>query len=108
MERERERERQQERERQNERKRRNGWCGVVIEPAESVKPSEYSRCINSTHTHTHTHALTVCCSLFLSLSLFTFSHLADAFIQSDLHMCDLQCIHILHLHTDGTLHIRSN
>ena len=24
----------------------------------------------------------------------TFSHLADAFIQSDLHMCDLQCIHI--------------
>src|SRR4029434_8266441 len=23
-------------------------------------------------------------------------HLADAFIQSDLHMCDLQCIHILH------------
>src|SRR4029434_3985762 len=29
---------------------------------------------------------------------FTFSHLADAFIQSDLHMCDLQCIHILHLH----------
>src|SRR4029434_5430203 len=26
---------------------------------------------------------------------FTFSHLADAFIQSDLHMCDLQCIHIL-------------
>src|SRR4029434_6430253 len=27
---------------------------------------------------------------------FTFSHLADAFIQSDLHMCDLQCIHILH------------
>ena len=25
-------------------------------------------------------------------------HLADAFIQSDLHMCDLQCIHILHLH----------
>src|SRR4029434_2423300 len=30
------------------------------------------------------------------LSYFTFSHLADAFIQSDLHMCDLQCIHILH------------
>src|SRR4029434_3302552 len=29
---------------------------------------------------------------------FTFSHLADAFIQSNLHMCDLQCIHILHLH----------
>src|SRR4029434_3167162 len=28
---------------------------------------------------------------------FTFSHLADAFIQSDIHMCDLQCIHILHL-----------
>src|SRR4029434_5469431 len=27
---------------------------------------------------------------------FTFSHLADAFIQSDLHMCELQCIHILH------------
>src|SRR4029434_4108869 len=27
---------------------------------------------------------------------FTFSHLADAFIQSDLHMCHLQCIHILH------------
>ena len=27
---------------------------------------------------------------------FTFSHLADAFIQSDLHMCDLQCIHVLH------------
>src|SRR4029434_2006929 len=27
---------------------------------------------------------------------FTFSHLADVFIQSDLHMCDLQCIHILH------------
>src|SRR4029434_11032032 len=27
---------------------------------------------------------------------FTFSHLADAFIQSDLHTCDLQCIHILH------------
>ena len=26
---------------------------------------------------------------------FTFSHLADAFIQSDLHMCDLQCIHIV-------------
>ena len=25
-------------------------------------------------------------------------HLADAFIQSDLHMCDLQCIHIFHLH----------
>src|SRR4029434_4715586 len=30
------------------------------------------------------------------LLTFTFSHLADAFIQSDLHMCDLQCIHILH------------
>src|SRR4029434_8131199 len=30
-----------------------------------------------------------------SLWTFTFSHLAD-FIQSDLHMCDLQCIHILH------------
>ena len=29
---------------------------------------------------------------------FTFSHLADAFIQSNLHMCDLQCIHILDLH----------
>src|SRR4029434_788189 len=28
--------------------------------------------------------------------LFVFFHLADAFIQSDLHMCDLQCIHILH------------
>ena len=28
----------------------------------------------------------------------SFSHLAVAFIQSDLHMCDLQCIHILHLH----------
>src|SRR4029434_8420040 len=26
----------------------------------------------------------------------TFPHLADAFIQSDLHMRDLQCIHILH------------
>ena len=33
----------------------------------------------------------------LSFITFTFSHLADAFIQSDLHMCDLQCIHILHL-----------
>src|SRR4029434_9384345 len=32
------------------------------------------------------------------LNCSTFSHLADAFIQSDLHMCDLQCIHILHLH----------
>src|SRR4029434_3814399 len=45
------------------------------------------------------------------LDTFTFSHLADAFIQSDLHMCDLQCIHILHffyIYTDGTLHIRSN
>src|SRR4029434_4368947 len=44
------------------------------------------------------------------LITFTFSHLADAFIQSDLHMCDLQCIHILHfyIYTDGTLHIRSN
>src|SRR4029434_10337151 len=30
------------------------------------------------------------------LYICTFSHLADAFIQSDLHMCDLQCIHILH------------
>src|SRR4029434_9731869 len=35
---------------------------------------------------------------------FTFSHLADAFIQSDLHMCDLQCIHILHLHRWHTAH----
>src|SRR4029434_1918920 len=34
--------------------------------------------------------------LFGHLFTFTFSHLADAFIQSDLHMCDLQCIHILH------------
>ena len=34
----------------------------------------------------------------------TFSHLADAFIQSDLHMCDLQCIHILHLHWWHTAH----
>ena len=35
---------------------------------------------------------------------FTFSHLADAFIQSDLHMCDLQCIHILHTHcTSGAI-----
>src|SRR4029434_6428174 len=32
---------------------------------------------------------------------FTFSHLADAFIQSDLHMCYSQCIHILHLHCYG-------
>src|SRR4029434_1980515 len=31
------------------------------------------------------------------LYICTFSHLADAFIQSDLHMCDLQCIHILHV-----------
>src|SRR4029434_7488015 len=30
------------------------------------------------------------------LVTFTCSHLADAFIQSDLHMCDFQCIHILH------------
>src|SRR4029434_4236768 len=41
------------------------------------------------HKHTHTHT-------FTSTFTFTFSHLADAFIQSDLHMCDLQCIHILH------------
>src|SRR4029434_4176737 len=34
---------------------------------------------------------------------FTFSHLADAFIQSD-----LQGIHIFYIYTDGTLHIRSN
>src|SRR4029434_4144458 len=56
----------------------------------------------------------VCVCVLICVSVcditFTFSHLADAFIQSDLHMCDLQCIHILHLHiyTDGTLHIRSN
>src|SRR4029434_108281 len=25
----------------------------------------------------------------------TLSHLADAFIQSDLHMCDLLCLHVL-------------
>src|SRR4029434_1280606 len=31
--------------------------------------------------------------IFFLMPLFTFSHLADAFIQSDLHMCDLQCIH---------------
>ena len=37
-------------------------------------------------------------------STFTFSHLADAFTQSDLHMCDLQCIHILHLHWWHTAH----
>src|SRR4029434_4454630 len=35
---------------------------------------------------------------------FTFSHLADTFIQSDLHMCDLKCIHILHLHCWHTAH----
>src|SRR4029434_4152222 len=29
-------------------------------------------------------------------SAFRLSHLADDFIQSDLHMCDSQCIHILH------------
>src|SRR4029434_6621275 len=28
--------------------------------------------------------------------MFYFVILADAFIQSDLHMCDLQCIHVLH------------
>ena len=35
---------------------------------------------------------------------FTFSHLADAFIQSDLQ----GCIHNFYIYTDGTLHIRSN
>ena len=45
---------------------------------------------------------------FLPNSLYIYIlHLADAFIQSDLHMCDLQCIHI-YIYTDGTLHIRSN
>src|SRR4029434_4873786 len=40
---------------------------------------------------------TTCVSICPSHAFtFTFSHLADAFIQSDLHMCDLQCIHILH------------
>src|SRR4029434_10585326 len=47
-----------------------------------------------------------CSSLLVTLNIesvcimesftYTFSHLADAFIQSDLHMCHLQCIHILH------------
>src|SRR4029434_3324031 len=32
----------------------------------------------------------------MACSTFTFSHVADAFVQSDLHMCELQCIHILH------------
>src|SRR4029434_6942849 len=35
---------------------------------------------------------------------FTFSHLADAFIQSDLQ----GCIYTFYIYTDGTLHIRSN
>ena len=35
----------------------------------------------------------------LAETTFTFSHLADAFIQSDLHS--------IHIYTDGTLHIRS-
>src|SRR4029434_9391475 len=35
---------------------------------------------------------------------FTFSHLADAFIQSGLQ----GCVHIFYIYTDGTLHIRSN
>src|SRR4029434_5403573 len=37
----------------------------------------------------------------LSSHFITFSHLADAFIQSDLQGC-------IHIYTDGTLHIRSN
>ena len=44
------------------------------------------------------HTYTGCIVLVDQEGHFTFSHLADAFIQSDLHMRDLQCIHILHLH----------
>ena len=45
------------------------------------------------------------CSLPLHFYIsFTFSHLADAFIQSNLHMWPLQCIHILHLHWWHTAH----
>src|SRR4029434_6299614 len=39
----------------------------------------------------------ICCfEPLCNVMTFTFSHLADAFIQSDSNMCDLQCIHILH------------
>src|SRR4029434_8159631 len=45
------------------------------------------------------------CCCCVSSPTFTFSHLADAFIQSDLQ----GCIHIFfYIYTDGTLHIRSN
>src|SRR4029434_8635856 len=39
----------------------------------------------------------ICCfEPLCNVMTFTFSHLADAFIQSDSHMCDLECIHILY------------
>src|SRR4029434_498956 len=47
----------------------------------------HAHTLTHAHTRSHTHTFTF---------TFTFSHLADAFFQSDLHMCDLQCIHILH------------
>src|SRR4029434_8804546 len=70
---------------------------------------------HTTYTHTHTHTCTPHTFLGclvqddISTFTFTFSHLADAFIQSDLHMCNLQCTHFtFNIYTDGTLHIRSN
>ena len=87
---------------------------------EEVSCCKYDKCIRKVHTHTHTRILAymlidlcssclclcllsyfilICCCCLYTLWVgsngykFTFSHLADAFIQSD-----LQCIHILHLH----------
>src|SRR4029434_11093505 len=52
----------------------------------------------NTHTHTHSHSHSHTLNIHIHPhpqphpTIFKFSHLADAFIQSD-----LQCIHILHL-----------
>ena len=45
----------------------------------------------------HAKIIHVVLSVTFVLSYYITLHLADAFIQSDLHMCNLQCIHILHL-----------
>ena len=54
-------------------------------------PIELASCSAATHLQFNTQLLG-----FGNISLLHL-HLVDAFIQSDLHMCDLQCIHILHL-----------
>ncbi len=50
---------------------------------------------NASHTHTHRICVFTASSVWLIWDSFTFMHLADAFIQSDLHCIQVTVLHFI-------------